>query len=60
LFDKDTARFYGTVVMQLRRKGRPIPQNDMWIAATALQHNLTLLTKDTHFDEVNGLAREAW
>lgn len=58
--DVDTARWYGKVMVQLRRKGRPIPQNDIWIAATALQHNLILLTKDQHFLHVEGLIVESW
>jgi tRNA(fMet)-specific endonuclease VapC len=47
--DIQTAQMYGRVIAQLRRKGRPIPQNDAWIAALALQHRMTLLTIDTHF-----------
>lgn len=58
--DPDTAQWYGRIHAQLRRKGRPIPQNDMWIAATALQHDLILLTKDQHFQHVDGLTVENW
>lgn len=58
--DVETARWYGRVAYQVRRKGRPIPQNDIWIAAIALQHNLTLLTRDAHFNEVDGLAIAGW
>jgi tRNA(fMet)-specific endonuclease VapC len=58
--DNDTARRYALVAEMLRQKGRPIPQNAMWIAAIALQHNLTLLTRDTHFEHVDGLARQSW
>jgi tRNA(fMet)-specific endonuclease VapC len=54
------ARFYGRVSHQLRVKGRPIPQNDIWIAALAIQHNLTVLTRDSHFAEVDGLATQSW
>lgn len=56
----ETARWYGRIQAQLRRKGRPIPQNDIWIAATALQHNLTLLTRDKHFQYVDELTVESW
>ncbi|MCI0354265.1 MAG: type II toxin-antitoxin system VapC family toxin [Acidobacteria bacterium] len=55
-----TADWYARVKQQLRSKGRPIPDNDAWIAATALQHQLTLVTRDQHFQEVDGLAMEAW
>jgi tRNA(fMet)-specific endonuclease VapC len=56
-----TAAYYATVFGQLRRKGRPIPTNDLWIAATAMEHGAVLLTHDKHFDEVDGLrvARQA-
>lgn len=56
-----TAAYYAAVFAQLRRKGRPIPTNDLWIAATAMEHGAVLLTHDRHFDEVDGLrvARQA-
>jgi len=55
-----TAREYGKVKDQLRAKGCPIPENDIWIAATALQHQLTLVSRDEHFAEVDGLSVEKW
>jgi len=58
--DSDTARRYGEVKDALRLKGRPIPENDIWIEAMALQHNLTLITRDRHFNEVDGLKVEIW
>jgi tRNA(fMet)-specific endonuclease VapC len=51
----DTAEHYAGVFSQLRRKGRPIPSNDMWVAASALQHGLVLFTRDAHFGEIEGL-----
>jgi tRNA(fMet)-specific endonuclease VapC len=51
----DTAIQYGGIKTALARKGRPIPENDMWIAAIAFQHGLLVLTKDTHFTQVEGL-----
>lgn len=59
-FDEETAKVYGRLKSELRRKGRPIPDNDLWIAANAVQHDLVLLTKDEHFDEVEGLRHETW
>ena len=50
-----TADFYAVVWMQLRRKGKPIPSNDLWIAATALQHGLAVFTYDQHFQDIDGL-----
>jgi tRNA(fMet)-specific endonuclease VapC len=58
--DIGTARIYGRIRNELRTKGRPIPMNDVWIAAIALQHNLTLLTRDEHFKEVDNLPLESW
>ena len=60
LADQTTAETYGRLRVQLRRKGRPIPDNDLWIAVLAVQHGLTLVTRDAHFDEVEGLATIGW
>jgi tRNA(fMet)-specific endonuclease VapC len=46
--DTDTAREYGLIKNHLREKGRPIPENDIWIAAIARQHDLILVTRDSH------------
>lgn len=58
--DLETAQLYGTIRDQLRRKGRPIPDNDIWIAAVAMQRGLILVTRDAHFDEVESLQTERW
>jgi tRNA(fMet)-specific endonuclease VapC len=58
--DADTARQYGIIKNTLRLKGRPIPDNDIWIAAIARQYQITLVTRDAHFAEVDGLQIEAW
>jgi len=58
--DDDTARVYGEIKASLRRKGRPIPDNDIWVAASARQHLLTLATRDAHFEEVDGLTLVRW
>lgn len=50
-----TADSYALVYSSLRRKGRPIPTNDLWIAASALAHGAALLTQDTHFGQIEGL-----
>ena len=56
--DASTARVYGEAKAILAGKGRPIPENDLWIAALALQHRLVVLTRDPHFKEVDGLGLE--
>ena len=58
--DFETCRFYGEIFFRLRKKGRPIPINDVWIAAVALQHGLELVTRDQHFHEVDGLRLLSW
>ena len=51
----ETADSYALVYSSLRRKGQPIPTNDLWIAASALEHGAALLTRDTHFGQIDGL-----
>lgn len=58
--DEETAVGYGRIKAELRRKGRPIPENDIWIAAIAAQYQLELLSNDEHFDDVDGLNRKSW
>lgn len=58
--DERTAHIYGRIKTDLARKGRPIPQNDIWIAAVALEHNLPLATRDPHFAQVSGLTVLQW
>lgn len=55
--DLDTAHYYASVRDELRRQGKPIPQNDTWIAALARQHRVTLASRDSHFDAVSGVRR---
>lgn len=58
--DAETARQYGEVKNKLRLKGRPLPENDVWIATLALQYDLILVTRDAHFQEVENLKTVAW
>ena len=58
--DAETGRLYGLIKNQLRIKGRLIPENDIWIAALARQHGMTLITRDIHFQEVDNLSIEVW
>ena len=53
--DEETSEFYAGVFRALRDKGRPIPSNDLWIAATSLRHGLALATLDEHFRHIDGL-----
>ncbi len=56
----ETARYYAEVREELRRAKTPIPENDLWIAALARQHDLPVITRDAHFDLVPGLRRIGW
>jgi len=49
VIDAETAAQYATVYRELRRRGRPIPTNDMWIAASALPHGFAVISDDKHF-----------
>lgn len=55
--DEGTTHHYARLFFQLRTQGTPIPTNDIWIAALAVQHNLPLFTRDRHFDHLPQLAR---
>ena len=55
LHDLETAEYYALIVKRLKAKGRPIPTNDIWIAANAMKHGLALYSLDNHFDEIEGL-----
>ena len=52
---RKTADRYSTVRLQLKQKGRPIPENDLWIAAVCIENGLPIITADTLFDNVEGL-----
>jgi len=56
----ETTIAYATLRVALKRSGRPIPANDAWIAALALQHRLPVLSRDSHFDAVPDLERKTW
>ncbi|MEX2374317.1 MAG: type II toxin-antitoxin system VapC family toxin [Dehalococcoidia bacterium] len=58
--DRLTAEVYSRLKQGLREKGRPIPDNDLWIAATAVQHGLVLGSRDDHFAEIEELRQETW
>ena len=55
--DEETTHHYAALFTQLRAQGTPIPTNDLWIAALAVQHDLVLLSRDRHFDHLPQLPR---
>ena len=58
--NEPTSQHYAEIVLDLKHKGKPIPTNDLWIAALCRQHSLPLLSRDRHFDHVTGLKRIEW
>jgi len=51
---------YGNIMAALRKKGKPIPENDIWIAAIAQRHQLILVSRDKHFKEIDSLGLKSW
>lgn len=58
--NEPTTHYYAEIVLELKRKGKPIPTNDIWISALCRQHSLPLLSRDRHFDGVEGIKRIGW
>ena len=58
--NEETANWYARLRVQLKEAGTPIPSNDAWIAALCRQHALPLLSRDRHFDLIQGLRRLYW
>jgi tRNA(fMet)-specific endonuclease VapC len=58
--DEATAAEYARIRAELKQAGRPIPSNDVWIAALARQHAMPLLSRDRHFDFVPRVERIGW
>jgi tRNA(fMet)-specific endonuclease VapC len=54
---RETAEHYARLFVQLKRAGTPIPDNDLWISALVLEHDLSLITRDRHFESVPQLLR---
>jgi tRNA(fMet)-specific endonuclease VapC len=55
-----TTRHYADIRGELKKTGKPIPINDVWIAALCYQHTLPILSRDRHFDVVSGITRLSW
>ncbi|MCB9078792.1 MAG: PIN domain-containing protein [Anaerolineaceae bacterium] len=53
-------QYYASIFVSLRSKGKPIPTNDIWIAATAQAHHFTLVSNDEHFRNIENLRLENW
>jgi tRNA(fMet)-specific endonuclease VapC len=58
--DANVAESYAILRQQLQRKGKPIPEKDLWIAATAHAYGMTLFTRDQHFAHIDLVEVEFW
>lgn len=58
--DIETARHYAAIRLELKSSGKPIPANDLCIAALSRQHAIPVMSRDSHFDFVAGLRRRPW
>lgn len=58
--NEETALWYAGLRGQLKQAGTPIPSNDVWIGSLCLQHALPLMSRDRHFDSIQGLQRVDW
>jgi predicted nucleic acid-binding protein len=54
---RETTEQYARLFVQLKRSGTPVPDNDLWIAAVAIEHDLAVITRDRHFDKLPQLRR---
>lgn len=55
ILTEQTALVYAEIYTSLKRKGSPIPLNDVWIAAAALEQGAILMSEDAHFRQIEGL-----
>ncbi len=60
VIDEQTSRYYAALRLELKKTGKPLPTNDLWIAALCRQHSLPVLSRDRHFDAVPGVTRLSW
>lgn len=57
---EETSTHYAAIRLELKANGTPIPANDVWIAALAREHHLSVVSQDMHFDCVTGIRRVGW
>jgi len=60
MIDMEVSVRYGIIKSDLQKRGTPVADNDLWIAACAIQRNVPLVTRDSHFDRVDGLSKLQW
>jgi tRNA(fMet)-specific endonuclease VapC len=58
--DRETADWYAAIRHDLKKRGKPIPESDLWIASLARQYSLDVVSQDKHFDQVDRVRRISW
>lgn len=58
--DEEVSIAYGNIKATLRKKGKPIPENDIWIAAVGIRFDLIVVTRDKHFNDIDGIKIKNW
>lgn len=58
VIDEETSERYAVIINHLRKQGAPIPTNDLWISASAMQHGLKVVTTDSHYLKVPQIITE--
>jgi len=58
--DSITGNHYGRIMKELKTKGCPVPENDIWISAIAHQYDLVLISRDKHFEKIDNLKLTKW
>ncbi len=58
--DEITTNYYADIRSILKRQGTPLPENDVWIASSCIQYNLSILSRDKHFDNLKNMTRLSW
>lgn len=56
---ENTATIYAKTRLELKKKGKPIPENDLWIASVCIEHKISLISNDVHFDDIEHLLLES-
>ncbi|MFQ6083468.1 MAG: type II toxin-antitoxin system VapC family toxin [Candidatus Aminicenantia bacterium] len=56
----EVAEHYSKIKINLKNRGKPIPENDIWIAATSIQNGLVLISRDPHFEFIKNITLEKW
>ncbi len=58
--DQETANYYARIKKRLKDKGKPIPENDIWIAAQSFRYSMPLITRDSHFEHIEEIETGRW